>query len=139
MITISVTAARPPKQAKDLAAVVVDGRRYEARSNSGAIFALCRVLVAAGVADQPWQSINTAATDVVSMRGPSVHGAAGLTVEERDAGGMRFGRFAPRPETAAHSITGRSPMRAEPSDAPEGGGGGLRLPGASTPMEMESA
>src|SRR4029453_1961633 len=93
MLRIEVTAGRP----KDLATAVVDGQRYEARSSAGAIFALCRQLVAAGVPDQPWESINSAAPGVISMRGRSIHEAARLTVSEREGDGLRLERWAAYP------------------------------------------
>jgi hypothetical protein len=107
-ITITITAGAP----KDRAFVAVDGRTFEARSSAGAGFALCRKLVAASIPDRPYEVINTAAPGVVSMRGPSIYAAAGLTVEQRDGQAPRFARFTPRDENAPQSIGVRPYTRA---------------------------
>jgi hypothetical protein len=107
MIVIEVTADRP----KDWAAAMVEGRRYEARSSAGAIFALCRVLVAADVPDQPWKAINIAAPGAISLRGQSVHASAGLTIEQADDREPRFRRWTPRGESAPRGGGERPRMR----------------------------
>jgi hypothetical protein len=103
-ITITVTAGTP----KDRAFVTVDGRTFEARSSAGAVFALCRKLVAASILDRPYKVINTAAPGAVSMRGPSIHAAAGLTVKADPENGTRFVRYiAPLTRTSApHACAG---------------------------------
>jgi hypothetical protein len=92
-ITMSVTAGAP----KDFAFVTVDGRTFEARSSAGAVFALCRKLVAASISDRPYEVTNTAAPGTVSLRGPSIRAAAGLTVAERDRGGLTVECWMPPP------------------------------------------
>jgi hypothetical protein len=92
-ITITVTAGAP----KDRAFVTVDGRTFEARSSAGAVFALCRKLVAASIPDRPYEVINIAAPGTVSLRGASIRAAAGLTVAERDRGGLTIERWTPPP------------------------------------------
>jgi hypothetical protein len=87
MIEISQTTDR---YGWDTSCAVVDGRRYEMRSKHGSLLALCRQLAAAGVPDQPWQSVNTAAPGTVSLRGPSIHAAARQTVAQPDSGAPRF-------------------------------------------------
>jgi hypothetical protein len=58
---------------------VVDGHKFVARSQSSSCeVKLARMLVAAGVPDQPWQSLT--ATGVASLRGRSLLRLAGLTV-----------------------------------------------------------
>jgi hypothetical protein len=113
MLRIEVTARRP----RDHATAVVDGQRYGARSSAGAIFALCRKLVAAGVPDQTYEVVNTTAPGTVAMRGRSVHAAARLTVEQRDGQTPRLTRFASFGATVPHSIEVRPPMRAEAEGA----------------------
>jgi hypothetical protein len=118
MIRIEMTTDRP----KDCASAVVDGQRLEARSSAGAIFALCRLLVAAGVPDQAWDAVNTAAHGVISLRGRSVHASAGLTVEQRNGREARFAQFVPRPGIGPQPYGVRSPVRAEPSGGVEARG-----------------
>jgi hypothetical protein len=62
------------------AATVIDGVPYEAESRNGARFAVARVLVAAGVGDQPVQRIG--ADGVVRMRWRSLFRMAGRTIQE---------------------------------------------------------
>lgn len=96
-VTILVTAG---SDGWGTATATVAGQNFDARSRNGAIFALCRVLVAAGIPDAPWQAINTARPDTVSLRGASIHESAKLTVREGDRGGPRFVRWTPGPQKA---------------------------------------
>jgi hypothetical protein len=63
-----------------LAECEVDRQRFEARSRRGAAHALARVLVAAGVADQPVEVRQDGLT--VCIRYPSLHGMARRTYSE---------------------------------------------------------
>jgi hypothetical protein len=116
-ITITVTAGAP----KDRAFVTVDGRTFEARSSAGAVFALCRKLVAASIPDRPYEVINTAAPSTVSLRGPSIHAAAGLTVKADPESGTRFVRYiAPQTRTSApHARAGDLAAVTLADDEPE--------------------
>jgi len=138
LIRIHVTAGRlryvagapmPP----DLATCEVEGRAYSAASRKGAMFKLCRVLVAAGIPDQPYEVLNTAAPGIVSMRGQSIHASAGLKVLHRDARAPRFSRFAPLDETGPQPDQVQAPRRAE------GPSGGVVAPGASAPLYASPA
>jgi hypothetical protein len=118
MLLIDVTAGTP----KDRAMAAIDGRTFEARSSAGAVFALCRALMAAGVADQPFDVINTAAPGTVSMRGPSIRTAAGLTVAQPEDRPPHFRRWTPPSQTPAPGVSTSSPARActeGPSEAAE--------------------
>ena len=59
---------------------MVDGRKFVAKSQfSSCERKLARMLVAGGVPDQPWQSLN--ATGVASLRGRSLHRLAGVAMK----------------------------------------------------------
>jgi len=80
MITITYGTARgTSKRQVEMAWAVVDGRRYEAESTTGAVHALCRLLVADGVPDQPWEVPGR-------MSGGSIAWMAKRMVREDDAG-----------------------------------------------------
>jgi hypothetical protein len=74
--------------------VPVDGQRYEVRSRSSCEAALARMLVEAGLPDQPWQTINAAGA--ICLRDKSIYRLAQMTVEEPDDGRLRAARFRPR-------------------------------------------
>ena len=57
-----------------------NGRTFEARSRSGAAYALCRLLVAAGIPDQPLQVFN--AKGQIELTITSIHIAAGRRIVE---------------------------------------------------------
>lgn len=63
-----------------IAEATVEGTRYEASSRSGAPFALARVLVGAGVPDQPVIVTHEGLRGHVAYR--SLHRMAGLTIAE---------------------------------------------------------
>jgi len=66
------------------------------RADSAA--ALARLLVAAGVPDQPWETRTAAGTR--SLFGPSLHGLAGLVAEESSLRWRRYRPFAGVPSSA---------------------------------------
>jgi hypothetical protein len=73
------------------AETVVDGQRYSARSRRGAPFALARVLVAAGVPDQPVRVTYKALRGHMSYCSP--HRMAELTIGESATAPVRLDRF----------------------------------------------
>jgi hypothetical protein len=91
---------------------------FEARSSAGAVFALCRKLVAASIPDRPYEVINIAAPGTVSLRGPSIRAAAGLTVAERDRGGLTVERWTP-PPTPRYGLAQACWRGAEPARVQE--------------------
>lgn len=113
----------PGRHGVDTAACTVTGRAFTAESTAGAVFALCRELVAAGVPDAPWSSFSLASgKPVASLFGPSFHAAARLTCT-----GTRLATWrAPK----AHA--GTPPMRLESRPIPDLPGRLARLHGAST-------
>lgn len=93
---------------------VLDGQRYSARSRRGAPFALARVLVAAGIPDQPVQVTHQGLRGHLSYH--SLHRMAELTIEESDRVSVRLGRYRERPDFSR----GKSENRGEsPSLVPE--------------------
>jgi hypothetical protein len=97
-IRVTHIPARGTSDPWEVATAVVDGQEFTARSRSSCISALARLLVEAGVPDQPWQSVNAAG--MVCLRGPSLHRLAGRTVSESDRGGLRAVKYQPRPPAA---------------------------------------
>ena len=96
------------------AEAIIDGRRYFARSRRGAPFALARVLVAAGIPDQPVQVTHQGLRGHLSYH--SLHRMAELTIEESDRVSVRLGRYRERPDFSR----GKSENRGEsPSLVPE--------------------
>jgi hypothetical protein len=79
------------------AVTMIDGVPYEAESRSGAPFALARVLVAAGVGDQPVQTIG--ADGVVRMPWRSLHWMAGRTIQESATFPVREVGYTERPKS----------------------------------------
>jgi hypothetical protein len=73
------------------AETVIDGKRYSAQSRYGAPFALARVLVTAGVADQPVQVTHSGLRGHVSYR--SLYRMATLTIQESTTTSVRLGRY----------------------------------------------
>jgi hypothetical protein len=84
--------------APDMAQCMVDGVAFSAKSYSASICELARALVAGGVADRPYQVVNTAAPGTVALRGPSIHALAAFSIEAHPERGLRFVRCR-RPET----------------------------------------
>ena len=74
----------------------VDGTLYRARSRSGAPMALARLLVAAGIPDQPMRVTSAGLAGATLYR--SIHRLAGRTIAESATGrGPKLVRFALRP------------------------------------------
>lgn len=71
----------------------VRGVDYEALSRSCPVQALCRVLVAAGVRDQPAEVTSSALPGFVSMHHASIHAEAGFTYGESAVMCIRRGKF----------------------------------------------
>ncbi len=71
----------------------VRGQEYEAFSRSCSVQALCRVLVAAGVRDQPAEVTSSALPGFVSVRHASIHAEAGFTYGESATMCIRRGKF----------------------------------------------
>jgi hypothetical protein len=81
MITITYG---PPQGRNETAWTVIDGQRYDATSDGCALHALCRVLRAAGIPDQPWEVPNR-------INGGSIHWMADHYVN--DDRGLRYRRW----------------------------------------------
>ena len=96
------------------AEVVIDGQRYSARSRRGAPFALARVLLAAGLSDQPVQVTHKGLRGHMSY--PSLYRMAELTVVESATTPVRLGRYREWPG-ALHGEPVLS--RVSSSEAPE--------------------
>jgi hypothetical protein len=79
----------------------VDGRRYAARSRRGAPNELARVLVSAGVADQPVEVRHAGIKGCISY--PSLHEMARWTYEESATVPLRRVRWKPLPDFTAAS------------------------------------
>jgi len=90
---IAFMPGRGTSAPREVATATIDGREYRAESHSSCECALARMLVAAGVPDQPWQTVHADGT--VGLRGKSLHRQAGLTVTESDRGGLRLRKFTP--------------------------------------------
>lgn len=78
-----------------VAAAEVDGERHEVRVKGAATCALARMLVAAGVRDQPMEVCHAGIAGV--MIWPSLHRAAELSITE-GSGLVNFVRYSPMPE-----------------------------------------
>jgi len=134
--------SRTPKRGSRWSAICEwNGRTFEATSRSGASFALCRELVAAGCPDQPmevWASRYTGPVDPSTgiveivpthptLRIASIHKAAGRTIKESDKVPVREATYEPHPGA---SVTGDGQKQAiSPSEVPEEGSGELRVHG----------
>ena len=99
------------------AATVIDGVPYEAESRSGAPFALARVLIAAGVGDQPVQTIG--ADGVVRMRWPSLFRIAGRTIQESATFPVREVRYTERPKSLSGEPQNRGISEGGATSPPE--------------------
>jgi hypothetical protein len=88
----------------DEARCMVAGREFHAASTSGAVLALCRALVAAGVPDQPYAAYATGRRSASPCFTGMVHAAARLT--------CKGGYFVPYRETDSATPTSPSPVRA---------------------------
>jgi hypothetical protein len=75
-----------------LALCIVDGVTYEQRSRFGAVNALARELVAAGIADRPVRIMEHGRLSATSR---SLHWLATRTIYERDNWPVRNVRFTP--------------------------------------------
>jgi hypothetical protein len=92
-----VAAARPPGNiCLYEAASEIGGRVYTARSRRGALFALARALVAAGITDQPVIVTHEGLRGGMTYR--SLRRMAGLTIKESGAVPVRLARYEGRPE-----------------------------------------
>jgi hypothetical protein len=69
----------------------IEDRRYSARSRRGAPFALARILLAAGITDQPVQVTHKGVCGHMSYR--SLHRMAELTVVENATTPVRLGPY----------------------------------------------
>ena len=74
----------------------VECGEHAVTARTSVVGAMARTLVAHGAADGPWRLVD-GASGAVRMSGPSLHGAARMTVSERDGGGIRFDVYRPRP------------------------------------------
>lgn len=108
MITIH---AMPGKHGgPDRARCEIAGRAFVAKSRAGSIPALCRVLVAAGIPDQPWQMINDAYPGIVSLTGDSIRKMATIDYKA-GMGGYRRGRHVETCPSASPISAGQSAGR----------------------------
>jgi hypothetical protein len=99
----------------------VDGRRYAARSRRGAPNELARVLVSAGVADQPVEVRHAGIKGCISY--PSLHEMARWTYEESATVPLRRVRWKPLPDFTADFRRRDAQNRGDPARAVEGGPG----------------
>lgn len=109
----------PSNGCKWLARCTVDGVDYEASSRRGASIELARVLVAAGIPDQPvevWDQDGAPRgrqTNAPSLRWPSLHKMAGWTYKESDQP-LRRARWYPAPDLdAVFGVSGEAQNRGE--------------------------
>jgi hypothetical protein len=113
MISITLRPERPTRVGThgapilDIASVTWNGRTYEARSTHGSTMRLARALVAAGCEDQPWEARTP--TGLRTVFGKSLHGLAGLTISERDGGGLRVERYREPPDSLVRKTFAPSP------------------------------
>src|SRR5262245_58847347 len=117
MISIFVVASRRAPDGgplPDLAECTVDGRRFVAEAASGSICELCRQLLDAGIADQPFEAVNTAAPTTVALRGPSIYAMARLRVREDEGRGVRYDLYVP----AEHAPQAPPVSAGKPAAAP---------------------
>ena len=94
-ITMHQSPAEPTRTPENnctyAAEAIIDGQRYCARSRRGAPFALARVLVAAGMPDQPVQVMHEGLRGYMSYR--SLHRMAVRTIEESGRGPVHDVRY----------------------------------------------
>jgi len=107
MIRILYSAGRR----NDNAVTSIGEQTYQASASSGAICALARVLLSAGIPDQAWEGINTASPGTISLRGSSIHRLAAYEVEYHPKRGVRMIRW----KAPGRGATA-SPMRASVVD-----------------------
>ncbi len=105
----AITGAKVP----ELAQAYLAGRLLEVSSVSGAACALARLLVSAGVADGPWETLGEDGQR--RLYGPSLHRLAKLTVAD-DARGVRFVKWESYPGRGGPAVR-HAPM--PPAAAPE--------------------
>jgi hypothetical protein len=94
MLTINQTIvpdSRTTRGSAWLATATIDGRVYDARSRSGAPFALARILVAAGIPDQSVRVTRTGAAGDITYR--SLHRMAELTIAESSTQPVRLTKW----------------------------------------------
>ena len=115
--------ARTGKKQRDHATCEWEGRTFRVLALS-ATTTLARALVAAGCPDQPWQAITPNGTK--SLRGPSLHAWAKLTVAEGDQGRVRMQPY--------HERTGQG-GRSDDDEEDEAGG---TVEAAGVPVLMEA-
>jgi hypothetical protein len=94
----------------DIATTTSNGRVFTEQSRASAICQLARALVAAGIPDQPWLAY--AANGTLSMRGPSIHRMAELTIKDSP---LRWVKYHPQDSPEA------SPEASEASPLPDTG------------------
>ncbi len=78
-----------------IAETVIDGAQVQARSHSGASYALARKLVAAGVPDQPVRVSQDGIAGHITW--PSLHKHALRTIAESATHPITGGRYTPHP------------------------------------------
>lgn len=96
----------------EVASAVVEGHRYEARSRNSGEATLARILVEAGVPDQPWTSYTPTGTP--ALRGRSIHRLALTSIKEADGESLRVVRYQPHP-----LITAGARPASDPEDGVE--------------------
>ena len=113
MITISIDT---DSRGTDRAQCFVDSRFFAAQSRHGAIHAICRVLRAAGIPDQPWEVPGR-------ISGSSIYWMADRYVAEDDTG-IRTRRWKPpafprvKAQKGGAQPQGAIPAGGEAQDAP---------------------
>jgi hypothetical protein len=90
-ITLRTTYAPHSGAATDAAEATHNGRTFQARSRHGATMKLARILREAGCADQPWEAYGHDGRS--RLMGSSLHGLAGLTVQESNTQGLRIAPY----------------------------------------------
>jgi hypothetical protein len=87
------TTRTPSRSCQWLAETTIDGTAYSARSRNGAPYALARVLVEAGIADQPVTVISAGTKGEMTYK--SLHAMAGCTIKEGAATSIQRVKWAP--------------------------------------------
>ena len=87
-ITLRTVYAPRNGAATDEAEATHNGQTIQARSRHGATMKLARMLVEAGCPDQSWAAYGHDGR--LRLSGSSLHGLAGLTVQESDTRGIRI-------------------------------------------------
>jgi hypothetical protein len=102
----------PAKGSKWVAFCEWDGRRFEARSRNGAVYALCRELVAAGCPDQSMRVVNAEGRVQLTIR--SIRAGAGRTIKEGPATKITNVPFAEYPAARASGFHSRGESTSAP-------------------------